>query len=182
MKRYIRIIFTLMFIMLLFPLTLVAEVYDTAGILAADEEEDLSRWTAELESLYTIDVNGKPSNVGVYIVTIESKDSVSGSGMTISELAEDLFNYLGVGAGDDKNGILLLLDMEAKEVGLFVNGPAGNYVFSDSEKDFVLDVFVDGYNEDGFYHGFFDFLNEVQWQLRDAWYGEDFDYEDCPEV
>ena len=178
MKRYIRIIFTLMFIMLLFPLTLVAEVYDTAGILAADEEEDLSRWTAELESLYTIDVNGKPSNVGVYIVTIESKDSVSGSGMTISELAEDLFNYLGVGAGDDKNGILLLLDMEAKEVGLFVNGPAGNYVFSDSEKDFVLDVFVDGCNEDGFYHGFFDFLNEVQWQLRDAWYGEDFDYED----
>ncbi len=178
MKRYIRIVFTLMFIMLLFPLTLVAEVYDTAGILTTDEEEDLSRWTAELESLYTIDVNGKPSNVGVYIVTIESKASVSGRGMSISELAEDLFDYLGVGAGDDKNGILLLFDMETEESGLFVNGPAGNYVFSDSGKDFLLEVFEDSYNEGGFYHAFFDYLNEVQWQLRDAWYGEDFDYED----
>ena len=178
MKKINIIIIALLALLLVFPLSLTGEeIYDWAGILSEDEAQNLADRAAALESKYTITVNDKASNVGVYIVTLPSQYDLTGSDeyVPIYELSEAIYDAWNYGIGAEKNGILLLMDMTERDFDICAHGSAGHYTFTDYGKDKLVDAFSEDFGEDDWYKGFSHYLDEIERQLMWAEKGEPVD-------
>jgi uncharacterized protein len=79
---------------------------DFAGVLDATEEGRITRLLAETQA---------GTGVQMVVVTVPGLADQGGAGMRIEDYAKALFNAWGVGGADRNDGILLLLDTEARE-------------------------------------------------------------------
>lgn len=96
---------------------IVPRLADGADILTESQEENI------LEKLDSV---SEKHDFDVVIITVETLD---GSGMTAEEFADDTYDYNNFGFGNQKNGILLLVDMEKSEWFISTTG-YGNEVFT----------------------------------------------------
>ncbi len=90
-------------------------LYDTAGILTAQEYKDLN---AELVSYQQRTTNE------VAVVTTQSLQ-----GQSLEDYARGLFNFWGVGRADVNNGVLILLSLDENDRGVWIqpgDGVAGD--------------------------------------------------------
>lgn len=176
MKKSIRIVFLAFLIMILFPLSLSGEnIFDYADLLNENLEKELSDKAARLEESYTITVGEQTSNVGIYIMTIPDKSYFHVEAYDIEELSEMVYEDYEFGLGEELNGILLLMDMGERKFDIVAHGFAGHYTFTDYGKEKLQESFLDDFEDDSWYYGFDDYLDEIERELIWAEKGEPVD-------
>ena len=78
-----------------------SQVQDDAGLFTADEITEISAICDRIESAYQVDM---------FVLT--SQDVPSGQ---TTAYADDYFDYNGLGMGDDRAGMLYLIDMHNRQ-------------------------------------------------------------------
>ena len=129
-----------------------AKVYDYAGLLTDEEIEKLS---AELQQ------TGKKRKMDLVIVT--ANDTKGRSSM---EYADDFYDYNGFGAGENKDGVLLLIDMQHRKAWISTTGKAIRVI--DSNKiDRILDDVAPPLTDKEYYKSCQAFLSKTNHYLLD---------------
>lgn len=138
-------------------------VRDLADILDYEEWEELERWAAEISLDHSC---------GVYILTLDDYQNY-GSG-EVYEVATQVYhdqeNEFGIGEGRD--GILLLLSMNDRDMAMFVYGDRAEYAFDEYGQETLEDVFLDDLGENDWYGGFSDYLDTCDKYLTKAENGQ----------
>ncbi len=130
MKKIIsRIVIVFMMILICIPLDAKAnaqlkKVVDKASLFSSDEIMSLENRIEDISGRYGMDI------------VIVTTDDVEGK--SSRDYADDFFDYEGYGLGDDKSGILMLINMEDREVYLSTAGKGINY-FTDNRIESILD-------------------------------------------
>lgn len=162
MKR--RILSVLLVLMLVFSLGVTAFaadpddswVVDDAGLLSSEEVADLSRRIQELRTELELEI--------VIVTTYGT------GGKTAQQYADDFYDTNGYGYGDSNSGILLLLDMEAREWYMSTCGDA-IYIFTDYGLDQLGETILPWLSSGYYYQAFEVWLNELP-SFVDAYNGK----------
>lgn len=104
-------------------------VFDDAGLYSAEEAESLANQVDEFKKL---------SHMDMVIVTTEST-----GGKSASQYGEDFYIAGNYGTGDDYNGILLLIDMDNRELWIKTFGAMNRFI-TDRRVDTMLDHAMEG--------------------------------------
>lgn len=141
-KIIIRIAMVFMIMIICIPLTgkINAElkrVVDKASLFSSDEIISLENRIKEISTIYEMDI------------VIVTTDNVEGK--SSREYSDDFFDYEGYGLGNENSGILMLINMEDREVYISTSGKGINY-FTDNRIESILDD-VYSYLSDGDYIG-----------------------------
>lgn len=102
---------------------------------------------------------------GVYIVIVDDYTAY-GFG-EVYDVTTQLYNDTesGFGLGDDREGILLLLSMHARDYALFVHGESAQYAFDDYGQTDLENTFLPSFGEDDWYGGFAGYLTACDFYL-----------------
>ena len=137
--------------------TALGYVTDSADILTAEQEASLSSYAAQLsESL----------NCKLYIVTVQDYRQYTNG--NVNNCATELYTYYDLGAGPDRDGLLLLLSMQDRDYSIITHGYYGNYCFGDRNLTLIEEAFLDNFRYDDWMGGFEDYLNVAGDILRTA--------------
>lgn len=121
-------------------------VVDNAGLLATEEVEELNEKIQSMRGELEIDI---------VIVT------VLGTGAkNVQEYADDFYDDFGYGYGENKSGILLLLDMQAREWYMSTCGDA-IYIFTDYGLEQLGDTIVPWLTSGDYDQAFEYWLNDL---------------------
>ena len=118
-KKFIPFISTLIFI-LSFSFIIEASVnpvVDDAKLLSQDEINELK-----------VNIENFRENYNMDVVIVTSNDL---QGKTPRDYADDYYDYNGYGLGDNKSGLLLLIDMDDRKIWISTSGDAIEY-FTDN--------------------------------------------------
>lgn len=138
-------------------------VQDTAGLLAAQEWEELEQKAREISQQY---------QCGVYITTVDDYQDYAG---TIRDCAKGLYQQLALGYGSGKDGIMLTLSMADRDYWLLACGDFGNTALTDYGRDAMSEEFLDHFAENDWYGGFSDYLEACAVYLQAAQDGNPVD-------
>ena len=130
----------------------VPRVVDNADLLSSDEEASLNREIQQMQSELSLDI---------VIVTTYGTGS-----KTAQEYADDFYDNYGYGYGSDNSGILLLLDMQAREWHMSTCGEAIQ-IFSDNDLDDLGEEIVDDLSGGDYYEAFSHWLDELPGYVED---------------
>jgi len=100
------------------------KIYDFANLFSDSEEEELFDLINDFIDEYNIDM---------IVVTIDENNKGS-----TSKYADDFFDYNYFGIGDDKDGVIYLIDMDNREIFISTNGSAVS-IYNDDIVDLMLD-------------------------------------------
>lgn len=100
------------------------KVYDEADLLSTSQEASLQALIDEMISTYQMDVGIVLSN--------------NMNGKTSRDYADDFYDEHGFGIGEDASGLLMLINMEDREVYISTCGKGISY-FTDARIDTLLD-------------------------------------------
>ena len=147
-------------------------VIDDIGLLSADEQQELETTAAQLAERY---------GCGVYVIIVDDyTDYTNGS---IQDFSETMYDYYGLGLGDDRNCLLLSLSMSERDYDLDAHGSIGNYAFTDYGKEQLAQEFIDDFRYDNWFAGFRDYMSTAGQYLEVAENGEPVDvYGDSGEI
>lgn len=120
-------------------------------------KDDLDYLTAdEIESIqWEIDQVGSAHDLDVVIVITDQTE-----GKSSRDFADDYFDYNGFGMGEDASGLLLLINMEAREVLISTSGKAID-IFTDSRIDSILDAVAPNLTDENYYNASMEFISQV---------------------
>lgn len=157
MKKLLRSLFV---IGLILSLAVPAFAANTNAQRVVDNADLLS---AKEESLLEQEISSLRSELGLDIVIVTTYGTGSKS---VQAYADDYYDNNGYGYGADNSGILLLLDMDAREWYMSTCGEAIQ-IFTDNDLDDLGDGIV-GYLSDGDYYEAFDrWLGELPGYVSD---------------
>lgn len=146
-------------------------VLDYANILSDAQEQSLAETARSLSETY---------GCSVHIGTI---DDMRDYGFhNIEDCAEYFFDANGLGVGEERTGILLLLSMAERDYDIDAHGSFAHYAFTDYGKTTISDEFLDNFRENDWYGGFADYLARCGTMLRLAQDGEPVDITDAQRV
>lgn len=140
-----------------------AHVTDAADILTDDEEGALETQAQLIEDQY---------GFGAYIVTVDDYTDFTGS--SVFDAATTIYREYSLGAGEGKDGLLLLLSMNDRDYSLITYGDEGNYAFNDEGRELMTDFFLDDFANDEWSAGFEDYLTWTAAYLDAAATGEPY--------
>lgn len=146
-----------------------SHVFDTAGLIKESAQDELEEAAEALQTKY---------DFGVYIVTVDDFRDYSTN--NVFHAALNIYNANNFGVGAEKNGLLLLLSMEDRDLNLMTNGPYGEYAFNDAGREYMTDFFVDDFGEDRWYDGFVEYLTWADRYLEKAEEGTPYSAENEP--
>lgn len=126
------------------------KVYDDAGLLSAQEESAIEEKINELTESLNLDI--------VVVTTTDNK------GKTSRAYADDFYDDNGFGFGADADGLLLLINMEDREVYISTTGIAIQY-FTDQRIEAVLDVIYEDLGSANYYKAVDGFLDEIAYYV-----------------
>lgn len=123
-------------------------VSDTVGLLTLDEQRELENTAAQLAERY---------GCGVYVIIVDDyTDYTNGS---IEDFSEAVYDYYGLGLGDDRNCLLLSLSMSERDYDLDAHGSIANRAFTDYGKEQLAQEFIDDFRYDNWFDGFRDYMS-----------------------
>ena len=125
-----------------------------ANSLTDDEQMELEQLAREVSEQY---------GVGVYVIT---EHFLRYDGSTISEIAESHFEEFALGMGEERDGILLLIDLVNREYDLAAHGSKANRAFTDYGKQLLAESFLDDFGSDDWYSGLRDYIRECARLLK----------------
>lgn len=146
-----------------------SHVFDTAGLLTETEQKNLEAAARELLSKH---------DFGVYLVTVDDFRDYSTN--NVFHAAVNIYNANNFGVGAEKNGLLLLLSMEDRDLNLMTNGSFGEYAFNDAGREAMTEFFLDDFGEDDWYAGFQEYLTWADRYLEKAEEGNPYSAENEP--
>lgn len=114
-------------------------VVDSAAIFSSSEEAALSDKLAGLSGQYSMD-----------IVIVTTNDA---EGKSSREYADDYFDYNGYGIGTERDGILLLMDFDNREVYISTSGKGIKYLTDARVESILDDIFDAGFADGEYYDG-----------------------------
>lgn len=127
-------------------------VVDGAGLFTEEQIVTLQQ-TAQYVSLYT----------SIQTVIVTTNDT---GGRTATAYADDFFDYNGYGYGADRDGILMLIDMDNREVAISTSGIAIRY-FTDARLESMLDTIFVYMPDQNYFNAATVFLDDVEhWYNR----------------
>lgn len=100
------------------------KVYDFANLFSSEEEEKIFENATKFISTYDMDI---------VVVTIEENNEESAK-----SYAEDFYDYNNFGTNETKDGLLLLIDMDNRELYIVTTG-RGQLFFDDERLEDILD-------------------------------------------
>ena len=124
------------------------KVYDDADLFTEEEERELRKWAQKIASEKKMDV-----------VLVTTEDTLGKSSMAY---ADDFFDYNGFGYGPDYDGVLLLINMDIREVWISTTG-RGITAFTDAAIDDILDEMELPLSNDQFYTAARIFLKKAEY-------------------
>ena len=142
----------------------VGYIIDSADILTSEEWVQLETKSQKISELY---------DCGVYIITTDDYTEYSYAG-SIYEAAKEIYNEYGLGWGNEKSGVLLMLSLDERDYALIACG-YGNTAFTDYGKDMLADTFLDDFADNMWYSGFADYLDTSADMLKMAEAGTPLD-------
>lgn len=155
MKRYIiKQLWVLFLVCILGAVPVYAEnnyVVDDANLLTDEEKNEIHAEILQIRDTYQCDV-----------VVVTTNDS---EGKTATEYADDFFDYNGYGISDDRDGILLSINMDIRNYAISTSGQAILW-FSDSELEQMSDDFVPYLSAGQYSKAIMDWLSSVDYELR----------------
>ncbi len=141
-----------------------ARLQDDAALLSSDEYNKVLSRLDELSERQSFDV---------VIHTTEDMDGYS----SVVAYADDYYDYNGYGYGEDRDGIILVVAMNTRDLYISTCG-FGITAFTDYGIDTLLDD-VKGYFSDGdYYGGFCSFISEADEYITAAKNGSPYDIND----
>ncbi len=143
-------------------------VYNDAQILTIEDAYNLNVKATEIAENY---------QCAVYIMALEDYYMF---GDTPELCAEYLYEYLDLGYGDGKDGIMLMLSMAERDAWLLGYGDWANYTMTDYGRDVIFDEILDNFTEDDWYGGFSDYLDTCEYFLQQAEAGTPVDVPVAP--
>ena len=123
------------------------KVYDYAELLTEDQEKQLALKAKDILARHNIDIA---------IVTVNTTN-----GLSSMEYADDFYDYNPFGYGNDASGLLMLINMEEREVWISTTGKAIT-IFSDGDIETLLDAAYEGLSQGNYYKAGNDFLFESE--------------------
>ena len=135
-------------------------VLDQAGLLLDSQREALEQKAAALSEQH---------QCSLYIVTVEDHTSLN---YDVYEAAKGVFQYYDLGWGAEKNGVILLLSMNARDYAFAGHG-SGETICSRESSWLIEDEFLDNFRNNDWSGGFDDFLDACGTQLTKLENGED---------
>lgn len=148
-----KIIFLILISILFIPITAYAavdvseKIYDYADLFTEAEEQTL------YENI-TSAIN--KTNLDIVVVTINDNDKNSAM-----VYADDFYDYNGFGLNESFDGILLLIDMDTRELWISTTGEA-ILLFDDNRIDIMLDNIYDYVADGDYYKGALSFVNAIK--------------------
>lgn len=141
-----------------------ARLQDDAALLSSDEYNEVLSRLDELCERQSFDV---------VIHTTEDMDGYS----SVVAYADDYYDYNGYGYGEDRDGIILVVAMNTRDLYISTCG-FGITAFTDYGIDTLLDD-VKGYFSDGdYYGGFCSFISEADEYITSTKNGSPYDIND----
>lgn len=138
---------------------------DGAGLLSEAEMDTLETKAQEITDTY---------GFAPYIIIVEGLN-----GVDVSDLALSYWDEYSLGAGDRREGSLLLMSMEDRDFDYEV-WDYTNAVFDEYRYDSVREAFLGEFRRDDWYGGFTEYLDATAYYLSgeadDIEPGEDWDY------
>ena len=132
-------------------------VIDDIGLLSADEQQELETTAAQLAERY---------GCGVYVIIVDDyTDYTNGS---IQDFSEAMYDYYGLGLGDDRNCLILSLSMSERDYDLDAHGSIANRAFTDYGKEQLAQEFIDDFRYDNWFDGFRDYMSTAGQYLEAA--------------
>ena len=123
------------------------KVYDYAELLTEDQEKQLALKAKDILARHNIDIA---------IVTVNTTN-----GLSSTEYADDFYDYNPFGYGNDASGLLMLINMEEREVWISTHGDAIK-IFTDSKIESLLDEVYLGLSQKNYYKTGNDFLSKSE--------------------
>ena len=124
-------------------------VVDNAGLLSEGERQALEQKAQSISNAHGCEV---------ILVTVNGTD-----GKTAQDYAEDFYYNNGYGFGQDRSGVLLLVDMLGRDYQLEATGMAEG-IFNDEESEYLFSKFVPALSEGRYaeaFNAYFDFSEKM---------------------
>lgn len=134
-----------------------AHVTDSAGLLQEVQVQRLEQLAQAAENLYA---------VGIYVITVEDYRDLDPAGAY--EAAYGVYHEYTLGAGQQRDGILLLLSVAGRDYALFRYGEQAVYAFNDYGMEKLKEAFLDNFKNDDWSGGFEDYIRECGRYLEKA--------------
>lgn len=152
MSRKIRVLLlALMFVLLVGQMQVLAaeteKVKDSLGLL---KEEELK----EVQSL----IDGVVKDYGLDVVIVTTEDT---EGKSSRDFADDYYDYNGFGAGSDKSGLLLLINMKERELWISTTGKAID-IFTDARISEMVSAVGGFLSKADYYNSCKEFISKVR--------------------
>lgn len=149
MKRRIAIAgLVLLLTCMVFPMCFAQGTFpfitDKAGLLTAEEVRALEDRASEISTRY---------EMGVYIIALDDFQKYSNY-RSISNAAMDIYDSYGLGLGEDKAGVTLMLSMAERDYNLDFYGSRADYAFTEAGRDRMEDRIVSRLRNDDYYGAF----------------------------
>ena len=130
MKRRIAIAgLVLLLTCMVFPMCFAQGTFpfitDKASLLTAEEVRALEDRASEISTRY---------EMGVYIIALDDFQKYSNY-RSISNAAMDIYDSYGLGLGEDKAGVTLMLSMAERDYNLDFHGSRADYAFTEAGRD-----------------------------------------------
>ena len=165
-KRIVLFLLTL-FMLLAFSVSSVAYateihggLYDGADLLTYSEEQALQSRLSSISQQYG-------AQISIIIL-----DNCVGS---IDSYVEDIYDDMGLGYGEDHDGVLLLVCMDVREYRILSNGFAASAISTD-DIDEMCDYIVSYLSDGDYYRAFERFADKCEYYLNGYINGFPFDF------
>lgn len=133
-----------------------AHVNDYADILEDDEEKELTKTIKEYIEKYDLDIAVTTTNTSYF--------------MTTKQFANKFYDQNNMGIGEDRNGILLVIDMQNREFYILTNGFV-HQLINDSRIELVLDKMEPSMRDGDYKSAINSFLKEINKYYKYHKYG-----------
>ena len=163
MKRRIAIAgLVLLLTCMVFPMCFAQGTFpfitDKAGLLTAEEVRALEDRASEISTRY---------EMGVYIIALDDFQKYSNY-RSISNAAMDIYDSYGLGLGEDKAGVTLMLSMAERDYILDFYGSRADYAFTEAGRDRMEERIVSFLRYGDYYGAFSAWLDLCDSYLRAA--------------
>lgn len=150
MKKLMHLILTVYLIGIMAISSFASElyVYDEGGLLEAEELVNLNAKAEAVSEKY---------GYGVYIIAVNDYQDYSNGDAYIA--ATEMYHGLGLGKGENREGILLMLSMEDRDYATFFYGENVEYAFDEYGQIQIEEQFLDDFAENQWYEGFDDYVS-----------------------
>lgn len=122
-------------------------VLDISGLLTPQEQDQLEQRAQTIEDAY---------GCGLYIATVDNYLDYASHPF---DAACAIYRYNDLGAGEDRDGLILMLSMDDRDYATALYGPWAHQVFSDRVLQLQEEEFLDNFRDNDWYAGFSDFLD-----------------------